>query len=118
MLSYTAKIWFSFAKLNSKKLVNKSLLSARNFTYKKLIICYCSSNVSLARDFTYIDDIVQGIITALDSRPSLHCNSVLNLGCGRPIKLVDMIKILESELGTKAKLVSIGFVAISYYDSE
>lgn len=55
---------------------------------------------NLSRDWTYIDDIVSGILAASNQR-SLH--EVYNLGKGAPDKLVDAICYLEAELGVKAK---------------
>jgi UDP-glucuronate 4-epimerase len=72
-----------------------------------------------ARDFTYIDDIVDGIVRTLD-RPatadptwsSAHPNPgtsaapyrVYNIGNNNPSELLDMIALLEQALGKKAKL--------------
>ncbi len=54
----------------------------------------------MKRDFTYIDDIVEGTIAALE-RPVPY--EIYNLGNSRTIKLLDFIKILEEELGHKAE---------------
>lgn len=53
----------------------------------------------MERDFTYIDDIVQGIQAAIDYPAT--CNT-FNLGNSKPEKLCHLIELLESELGTKA----------------
>jgi UDP-glucuronate 4-epimerase len=60
----------------------------------------------MARDFTYIDDIVAGTIAAHDRSPdnttvSLH--RIYNLGNHRPEKLLDFIRIIERELGRTAR---------------
>ena len=55
----------------------------------------------LKRDWTYIDDIVAGFISALDKK--LDCE-ILNLGCSRPIDNLEFVKILEGLLGKTAKL--------------
>ncbi len=60
---------------------------------------------NMARDFTYIDDIVDGIIGALDRPPLGGENRILNIGAGRPVALMDMISILESALGRKAEKI-------------
>lgn len=54
----------------------------------------------LARDFTYIDDIVDGVVGALDHPPQGH--RVLNIGAGRPAGLMEMIETLERALGREA----------------
>jgi UDP-glucuronate 4-epimerase len=56
----------------------------------------------MARDFTYIDDIVDGIIGVLD-HPAAHGEArVFNIGDSRPVGLMDMIAILERALGREA----------------
>lgn len=57
----------------------------------------------MARDFTYIDDIVEGVIQVLDRPPQGH--RVLNIGAGRPMEVKQMIVILERELGVTAKII-------------
>jgi UDP-glucuronate 4-epimerase len=58
------------------------------------------------RDFTYIDDIVQGTIKAL-RRPAVGVppHAVYNLGNCRPQKLTDFVAVLEEKIGLKASLV-------------
>ena len=57
---------------------------------------------NLSRDWTYIDDIVSGILAASEQRSE---HEVYNLGKGDPDKLMDAISYLESELGIEAKKV-------------
>ncbi len=52
------------------------------------------------RDFTYIDDIASGTVKAL--RPIGF--EVINLGSDEPVKLKYVIKLLEKNLGKKAKI--------------
>jgi UDP-glucuronate 4-epimerase len=59
----------------------------------------------MARDFTYIDDIVDGIIGALDNAPPRGENRILNIGDSHPVGLMDMIETLESALGRKAEKI-------------
>lgn len=56
----------------------------------------------MARDFTYIDDIVDGILGALDHRPGCGEHRVLNIGDSRPVGLMDMIQMLEKTLDRQA----------------
>ena len=60
----------------------------------------------MARDFTYIDDIVMGTIAAHDRLPPAETDSVphriYNLGNNRPEKLLDFIGIIEQLLGRTA----------------
>ena len=59
----------------------------------------------MARDFTYIDDIVDGIIGVLDRPPGANENRIYNLGNSRPEGLMDMIGLLERLLGREARKV-------------
>lgn len=56
---------------------------------------------STSRDYTYIDDIAAGVISAID-RP-LGCQ-VINLGNGRPYLLKDFISLVEKCVGRKANI--------------
>ncbi len=61
----------------------------------------------MIRDFTFIDDIVEGTMRALDREPSPDGNGlplrVYNIGCSNPVKLMDFISELEQALGIEAK---------------
>ncbi len=52
------------------------------------------------RDYTYVEDIVEGIVAALEVDPPW---SVLNLGSGRPVTLDEMIRQLEAAMGREAE---------------
>ena len=54
----------------------------------------------MSRDFTYIDDIVEGFVSAISCEKEFE---IINLGCGQPIELMNFIEILEKELGIEAK---------------
>ena len=54
----------------------------------------------MKRDFTFIDDIIQGTIAALE-RPSSF--EIFNLGNSDPVELLDFIAAIEEGLGKKAK---------------
>ena len=70
-----------------------------------------------SRDFTYIDDVVEGIIKTLDNPPAsiINWNSdrpdqatskapwrIYNIGNNNPTKLMDYINALEMALGQEA----------------
>lgn len=59
----------------------------------------------LLRDFTYVDDIVEGVCLVANKQPQSSGNrhSIYNIGCSNPIKLTDFISILEDALGQKAE---------------
>ncbi len=58
-------------------------------------------NGSSLRDYTYIDDIVDGIIKALNYNETLY--EVINLGNNKTIKLNELIEILEMISGIKTQ---------------
>ena len=87
------------------------------------------------RDFTYIDDIVEGILKTLDQPASINfdwngnqpdpANSnapwrIYNIGNSKPVQLMDYIDALEKSLGKKAKInflpLQPGDVADTYAD--
>jgi UDP-glucuronate 4-epimerase len=62
----------------------------------------------LRRDFTFIDDIIRGVLAALD-RPPAHANGapphrLYNLGNHRSESLLDFIATIETALGLKAEM--------------
>ena len=56
----------------------------------------------LKRDWTYIDDILAGFLSALDKPMKFE---VMNLGCGNPVENLEFVKTLEDLLGKKAKII-------------
>jgi len=55
----------------------------------------------MQRDFTYIDDIVEGLFSVSQVKLSKKYN-VFNIGNNKPVQLLDFIKILEIELDKDA----------------
>lgn len=53
-----------------------------------------------SRDYTYIDDIIEGIIKAIDKDDFFE---IYNLGNNHPIKLKEFISIIKQALGKKSK---------------
>lgn len=80
----------------------------------------------MQRDFTYIDDIVAGVIASLDNPPErteeAAPHRVFNLGNNDPAALLDMIHTLEEALGRKAEIdfkpMQPGDVKATYADIE
>lgn len=58
------------------------------------------NNGELRRDFTYIDDIVDGFVAALE-KPLGY--SIINLGNGNPVPLLNFVSVLEEKLGVQAQ---------------
>ncbi|MGX5201608.1 NAD-dependent epimerase [Aliikangiella sp. IMCC44632] len=76
------------------------------------------NNGDMIRDFTYIDDIVEGIVRVMDNPPSgnpewsgdkpdpatSYANyRVFNIGNNAPVKLMDFVEAIENAVGKKAK---------------
>lgn len=66
------------------------------------------NNGKMKRDFTYIDDIVTGVLAVLDHPPEQDnenvAHRVLNIGNTKSENLMDFIATLENALGTKADI--------------
>lgn len=60
------------------------------------------NNGDMLRDFTYIDDIIEGVVRVMDRAPQRH--EVYNIGCGTPVRLMDFISEIENALGRKAEM--------------
>jgi UDP-glucuronate 4-epimerase len=82
---------------------------------------------ALSRDFTYIDDIVDGVVAVLDRPPEHNAltahdppHRLLNIGASAPTSLMEFIKTLERAIGTEARLkmlpMQAGDVPATYAD--
>jgi UDP-glucuronate 4-epimerase len=66
----------------------------------------------MRRDFTYIDDVIEGIIRTMEKPPSSACTNgsgktsapyrVYNIGNNQPVELTKLIRLLEEKIGKKA----------------
>lgn len=72
------------------------------------------NNGNLSRDFTYIDDIVKGLVKVIGSPPSsskkegflsLAPYKIYNIGNNAPVNLLQFIEVIEEKLGKKAEKV-------------
>jgi len=90
---------------------------------------------NMKRDFTYIDDIIEGVVRVIDKIPQPNYNwdsknpdpgssyapyKLYNIGNNNPVELTKFIKILEDTIGKKAKTNMLpmqpGDVPITYAD--
>ena len=55
----------------------------------------------MQRDWTYVDDIVDGVVRAIDTPLGYE---IINLGRGEPVLMADFVNILEGHLGKQAIL--------------
>jgi UDP-glucuronate 4-epimerase len=62
----------------------------------------------LSRDFTYIDDIIEGVIRVMDNIPTQEDEHpyfrIFNIGNSQPVQLREFIRTMEKEIGIKANL--------------
>ena len=77
-------------------------------TKKKKIFLYNQGNH--LRDFTYIDDVVSGIILSLNKIPKKGKKisvpfEVYNLGNNKPVHLKKLVSELQKQLNIKAKII-------------
>jgi UDP-glucuronate 4-epimerase len=56
---------------------------------------------STVRDYTYIDDLLDGLVRCLDQDLGY---AVLNLGAGRTVSLLEVVRCLEDAIGEKARI--------------
>jgi len=76
------------------------------------------NNGKMKRDFTYIDDIVEGVVRLLNNPPKYDKNwckekadpgtscapyKIYNIGNNKPVELMDFIKAIEEKVGKKAR---------------
>ncbi len=65
------------------------------------------NNGEMMRDFTYIDDIVEGVVRVMEKPPEIGGSTpayrIANIGNGKPVKLLDFIQTLEKSLGVEAE---------------
>lgn len=74
----------------------------KSITEGKTIQVYNHGNQK--RDFTYIDDIISGVISSIEAVKEGKVNyEIINLGRGQPANLMDFISEIESALGKEAK---------------
>ena len=80
---------------------------------------------NMARDFTYIDDVVEAVVRLIDLAPRRDGArppwNLYNIGRNRPEKLMDMIHLIETRLGKKANIEMLdmqpGEITTTYADS-
>lgn len=89
----------------------------------------------MMRDFTYISDIIQGIVKVHDNPPEGNKNwdpknpdpssssapyKIYNIGNSKPVELMSFVETIEEELGKKAKInllpIQLGDVPATYAD--
>jgi UDP-glucuronate 4-epimerase len=99
------------------------ILFAKAITEGKPIKVF--NNGDLSRDFTYVDDIVEGIVRVIKNIPTKDNErpyyQIFNIGNSQPVQLMDFIKTMEMAIGKPAILemypMQQGDVKITYADT-
>lgn len=67
------------------------------------------NNGDMMRDFTYVGDIIEGVVRVLDNPPAEDADGrqheVYNIGCSNPVKLMDFISTIEDAIGKPAEKI-------------
>ncbi|MDD4778559.1 MAG: NAD-dependent epimerase/dehydratase family protein [Fermentimonas sp.] len=80
------------------------------------------NNGNMMRDFTFIDDVVNGVVKIIPSQSLMETpHAIYNIGCSAPVKLTDFLSVIEHETGIKAKVIMMdmqpGDVISTYADT-
>jgi UDP-glucuronate 4-epimerase len=75
------------------------------------------NNGDMVRDFTYVDDIVDGMLGLEKSRldPKLPAYDLFNIGCSHPRTLMEFVRAIEKATGKKARLKNMPFQSGDIY---
>jgi UDP-glucuronate 4-epimerase len=79
----------------------------------------------LSRDFTYIDDIIEGVVRVINHIPNENTGQayyqLFNIGNSQPVQLMDFIHTMEKAIGKRAVLemypMQLGDVKTTYADT-
>ena len=89
------------------------------------------NNGHMLRDFTYIDDVVEGVLRTIDKPPASEPDNdesgavspkyrIYNIGNNQPVQLTKLIEIIEEKVGKKATIkwlpMQPGDVPVTYAD--
>jgi UDP-glucuronate 4-epimerase len=82
------------------------------------------NNGKMLRDFTYVDDVIEGITRVIDDPPRSSGTSaparVYNIGNNQPVQLMELIRVMEEKIGKKAIMNMLpmqpGDVLVTYSD--
>ena len=58
----------------------------------------------MSRDFTYVQDIVNGVQLLIDKVKRINTHEIFNIGSGESIPLMKFVSLIEENLGRKAKI--------------
>jgi UDP-glucuronate 4-epimerase len=75
----------------TKKMLDKEQINVYNYGDMK-------------RDFTYVEDILDGIELIINSFDSLESGEIFNIGYGQQVQLMDFVEEIEKNVGQKADI--------------
>tara|TARA_B100000212_G_scaffold322578_1_gene282000 strand:- start:39 stop:575 length:537 start_codon:yes stop_codon:yes gene_type:complete len=58
----------------------------------------------MSRDFTYVQDIVNGVQLLIDKVHRIDSHEIYNIGSGESVPLMNFVRLIEENLGRKAKV--------------
>ena len=79
----------------------------KNLSRKKIELY---NNAKMLRDFTYIDDVIAAVIKIIDKKDLPKGHHVLNVGKGKPDKLIDLVNFLQSNFKNKFNISYKNFI--------
>ena len=62
------------------------------------------NNGNMLRDFTYIEDIIKGVLLIVEKNVEKGERRVLNIGRGEKVDLMEFVKLLAQHLGVEPKV--------------
>jgi len=75
----------------------------KNILEGKEIVVFNKGN--LERDFTYIDDIINGVFSIINDKPKEEYNyNIYNIGNSKPVHLMEFIRAIEYKLNKEANI--------------
>jgi UDP-glucuronate 4-epimerase len=58
----------------------------------------------MSRDFTYVQDIVNGVLLLIDKVSKINDHQIYNIGSGESVPLMSFVRLIEENLDRKAKI--------------
>jgi len=99
-LNFTAVRFFSVYGPRGRPDMMPYLVTERIFCDREITLFEAGE---MRRDWTYIADIVSGVVAALDADLPYE---IINLGRGEPVLMADFVRLVEEIVGKRARLVT------------
>jgi len=97
-MNFTAVRFFSVYGPHGRPDMMPFMTIDRIFNQKEITLFNAGQ---MKRDWTYVDDIVDGVISAMENPFGYQ---IINLGRGEPVLMADFVEIVEGLIGKKAIL--------------